>query len=209
MPVFHDKLKRAFTGRPPDVLTKPARSRPTGWREALLAKYNPLSPAAFLIRNEPLSSEERKAVMAEFALLQRQLEGLPNELEAEPVSAVGIGALSALAELSFDIDAECTAACAILERPHELIGAGLGRAHFFDPCLGELFAVSEALYAKHGVLRPYSRMPDALPVDSWWRVNWEGEGRQIFLALLERYWEGDAREAACAIIELARGRGVA
>lgn len=210
MPPFHGKYKKLFRGNPPDVLHKPVNERPRNWREDLLRSLDPLSAEAFYVRNERFSEYEIACREDDCEVIARDIQGFADDPLAEPVeSRPQSSPLSALAEFSFDIDAECAVVCAGLDRPHELADAGLRPVHFFDPALAELFTVCDNLHVKEGVARPFSRIPDALGARSWWRLNWEKEGRRLFLMILNEHWQADAKEAAATIISLAKGRGVA
>lgn len=204
MPAFPVNFK-LFGGDPPDILRMPPAERPLGWREKALAGLPALSREAFYIRNQPFSTAERESRKRDLDAIERQYEGLPPlEEEEEPTAA-----RSALDEFCFDIAAECAVVCAALERPHELDGTGLRHIHFYDRALAELFRLCDYLHVKEGVARPFNLIPERLDWASWWRREWEGEGRHIFMAILESDWDADAKEAAATVIELAQARGIA
>jgi hypothetical protein len=209
MPVPAPNRKMRWPSDVKAALAVPWNERALGWREAVLRELDPLEPAAFAIRREPFSKAERAARDVDLDAIAAEVMGLPAPSnDAFHVESEAPSALSALAELSYDIAAECVVCCAAIERPRVLDRQGLTRAHFFDPALAELFATCERLHIKEGYERPLDRLPAAFSPRSWWALRWDEEAEGIFNAI-RRCVHGDPVEAAQIVIEMARGRGIA
>lgn len=117
---------------------------------------------------------------------------------------------SLLGSMAFDVAAECAVVCGVLSRPEQVrwMLAGLEPKHFYDPTLGFMYGQAEHQHCVNAVEFPYTVMPECLPAECWWAQNWEGEGRALFLHILEEYWDADLHEAVRTVARLAERRGV-